>query len=120
MSDDLTRSHGGALAHGQLSSDKIISRALQALEAYRDDARRTQQQDASADRQRQSGLTFPLIGYKIISLPDKLIDIIKDEIERWLHRRGARCTLHANPTIGWPSTTTKSRRFPPAWASAGG
>jgi hypothetical protein len=94
MSDDLTRSHGGALAHGQLSSDKIISRALQAIEGYRDDARRTQQQDPSADRQRQSGLqrpglTFALGGYKIISLPDELIDIIKDEIERWLHRRGA-------------------------------
>jgi hypothetical protein len=92
MSDDLSRSHAGV--HGRLSSDKIITHALQAIESYRDEVRRTQQ-DASADPQRQplqrpGGLTVALGGYKIISLPDELIDIIKDEIERWLHRRGAR------------------------------
>ena len=43
MSDDLTRSHGGALVHGQLSSDKIISLALQAIEASREDIRRSEQ-----------------------------------------------------------------------------
>jgi hypothetical protein len=123
MSDDLTRSHGGALAHGQLSSDKIISLALQAIEAYRDDARRTQQQDPSADPKRQPGLQRPgltvaLGGYKIISLPDELIDIIKDEIERWVVP--PRGTPHADAAVGWPSTTTKSRRSPPAWSSASG
>jgi hypothetical protein len=96
MSDDLTRKQGGAPAHARLSSDDIITLALQAVEAWRDDVRRTEQ-DPSSDPQRQAGvqrpgLTVALGGYKIVSLPDKLIGKIKDEIERWLHRRRA-CSM---------------------------
>jgi hypothetical protein len=90
MSDDLTRhggGGGGGLAHSQLSADKIISLALQAIETSREDMRRTQQDPHAAPalgQQQRPGLTVALGGYKIISLPDELIDIIKDEIERWV------------------------------------
>jgi hypothetical protein len=84
MSDDLALS----LPKVQLSSEEIISIAREAIarEASRDIVRRNAQ-PLPADTQQtglaRPGVTLDLGHKKLVNLPDEIIDIIKDEIERY-------------------------------------
>jgi hypothetical protein len=84
MSDDIAP---GAFSHShsqsQLSPEDIISLAREAIEASRDEVRRSGEGVASTELQ-QPGVTVDLGHKNIVRLPEEVIDIIKDEIERFV------------------------------------
>jgi hypothetical protein len=80
MSVDLTAGPGGS---GQQPSDEeVIAIAREAIEASRDEIRRGRDGVLSTDLQ-QPGVTVDLGHRDIVRLPEEVIDIIKDEIERY-------------------------------------
>jgi hypothetical protein len=80
MSVDLTSTAGGGL---QLSDEDVISLARGAVDASREEIRRGRDGALSAELQ-QPGITVDLGHRNIVRLPDEVIDIIKDEIERYV------------------------------------
>jgi len=79
MSVDLNT---GPLGSGQTpTDDEVISMAQDAIEISRDEMRRGRDGVVSNDLQ-QPGVTVDLGHRNIARLPDEVIDIIKDEIER--------------------------------------
>jgi hypothetical protein len=79
MSVDLTV---GASGTGQQPSDEeVIAFAQDAIEASREESRRGRDGVLSTDLQ-QPGVTVDLGHRNIVRLPDEVIDIIKQEIER--------------------------------------
>lgn len=79
MSVDLTVGAGGT--GQQPSDDEVIAFARDAIEAYREESRRGRDGVLSTDLQ-QPGVTVDLGHRNIVRLPDEVIDIIKQEIER--------------------------------------
>jgi hypothetical protein len=84
MSDDLALS----LPKAHLSTEEIISIAREAIarEASRDIVRRNAQPiplDTQQGTLQRPGVTLDLGHKKLVNLPDEIIDIIKDEIERY-------------------------------------
>lgn len=77
MSVDL----GPSIAGVQLSDEEVIALAREAIEASREEIRRTRNEALTADLQ-QPGITVDLGHKNIARLPDEVVDIIKDEIER--------------------------------------
>jgi hypothetical protein len=73
------------LLQAQLSSDDILVLAREAIakEAKRDLIRRNADDLPQTGLQRP-GVTLDLGHQKIVQLPDEIIDIIKDEIERYV------------------------------------
>src|SRR5215469_2995075 len=79
MSVDLTL---GASGTGQQpSDDEVIDFAREAIEASREESRRGRDGVLSTELQ-QPGVTVDLGHRNIVRLPDEVIDIIKQEIER--------------------------------------
>lgn len=79
MSVDLTVGAGGT--GQQPSDDEVIAFARDAIEASREESRRGRDGVLSTDLQ-QPGVTVDLGHRNIVRLPDEVIDIIKQEIER--------------------------------------
>jgi len=79
MSVDLTVGASGT--DQQPSDDEVIAVAREAIEASREDIRRGRDGILSTDLQ-QPGVTVDLAHMNIVRLPDEVIDIIKQEIER--------------------------------------
>jgi hypothetical protein len=84
MSDDIAP---GAFSHSysqsQLSPEDIIFLAREAIESSRDEVRRSGEGAVSTELQ-QPGVTVDLGHKNITRLPEEVIDIIKDEIERFV------------------------------------
>lgn len=80
MSVDLTAGPGGS--GQQPTDDEVIDMAKEAIEVSRDELRRGRDAVLSTDLQ-QPGVTVDLGHRSIVRLPDEVIDIIKDEIERY-------------------------------------
>ena len=79
MSVDMT---SGSQGGGQILTDEdVIALARAAIEASRDEIRRGRDGVDAVDLQ-QPGVTVDLGHKNIIRLPDEVVDIIKDEIER--------------------------------------
>jgi hypothetical protein len=86
MSDELTL----LLPQAPFSSEDVVSVARQVIarEASRDLIRRNANPNSSDGPQtglQRPGVTVDLGHKKIVNLPDEVIDIIKDEIERYMH-----------------------------------
>jgi hypothetical protein len=79
MSVDLTIGSGGTAQ--QPSDDEVIAFAREAIEASREESRRGLDGVLSTELQ-QPGVTVDLCHRNIVRLPDEVIDIIKQEIER--------------------------------------
>lgn len=81
MSVDLTAGPGSS---GQPPTDEeVIDMAREAIELSRDEMRRGRDGVLSTDLQ-QPGATVDLGHRNIARLPDEVVDIIKDEIERYV------------------------------------
>ena len=92
MSVDLTV---GANGTGQQpSDDEVIDFAREAIEASREESRRGRDGVLSTDLQ-QPGVTVDLGHRNIVRLPDEVIDIIKQEIERCVNFLSPTITSHA-------------------------
>lgn len=84
MSDDIAPSaFSHSYSQSQLSPEDIISLAREAIETSRDEVRRSGEGTASTELQ-QPGVTVDLGHKNITRLPEEVIDIIKDEIERFV------------------------------------
>ena len=78
-----------ALPEAQLSSEDIVSLAREVIarEASRDVIRRNtnpKPSDVSQSGVQRPGVTVDFGHKRIVNLPDEVIDIIKDEIERYM------------------------------------
>jgi hypothetical protein len=78
MSDDLP-----VMPKGPISTADVISIARETIakEASKEKARRNAN-DAPIDPQQRPGVTLDLCHKRLAALPDEIIDIIKDEVER--------------------------------------
>ena len=94
MSVDLTVGFSGT--GQQPSDDEVIAFARDAIEASREESRRGRDGVLSTDLQ-QPGVTVDLGHRNIVRLPDEVIDIIKQEIER--------CVNFAPPPPTFPPTS---------------
>jgi hypothetical protein len=82
MSVDLTVGASGTVQ--QPSDEEVIAFARDAIEASREESRRGRDGVLSTDLQ-QPGVTVDLGHRNIVRLPDEVIDIIKQEIERYVN-----------------------------------
>jgi hypothetical protein len=87
MSDDIAA--GGLLStlqnQMQPSKEELIGIARRAIDNAHNEIRRTAESGLGADlQQQQPGVTVDLCHKKIVNLPEEVIDIIKDEIERFV------------------------------------
>ena len=110
MSDDIAP---GALLQirqrEQPSKDEIISLARKAIEMSR----------LGSDMQQPGvGVTVDLGHKQITNLPEEVIDIIKDEIERWVSAMTV--VAEVLTTVDWQFLTIRSRRFQQGWLVARG
>jgi hypothetical protein len=67
----------------QVSEEDVVSLARAAIEASRQESRRADDDSTSTELQ-QPGLTVDLTHKNIIRLQNEVVDIIKDEIERYV------------------------------------
>lgn len=62
--------------------EEIIALAKDAIEASREETRRSADNDGAAKDLQQPGATIDLGHKNILNFPDEVVEIIKDEIER--------------------------------------
>jgi hypothetical protein len=66
-----------------LSNNEVVGLAKEAIEVAREEALRTADNLGAPRELQQPGLTIDLGHKGILSLPDEVIEVIKDEIERY-------------------------------------
>jgi hypothetical protein len=71
----------------RMPDEEIVALAKDAIEASREETRRSADSDGAAKDLQQPGATIDLGHKSILSLPDEVVEIIKDEIERSEARR---------------------------------
>lgn len=79
----------------RMPDEEIVVLAKDAIDAFREETRRSADNDGAAkELQQQPGVTIDLGHKHITSLPDEVVEIIKDEIERYVVRRDRPHTGH--------------------------
>ena len=86
-----TSSNGSLSASGPLSAGQVLGLAREAMRAaHENEAKAAEASGVSSSL--KPGLTIDLSRKKIARLPDEIVDVIKDELERYT---GDVCPVHA-------------------------
>ena len=78
------RSNSSLSASAPVSSNQVLALAREAMRIAHENEAQTAQASGVSDNLKP-GLTIDLSRKRIESLPDEVVDIIKDELERYIH-----------------------------------
>lgn len=108
---------------GPLSSSQVLALAREAMRVAHENEAKAAQASGVGDNLKP-GLTVDLSRKRIEVLPEEIVDIIKDELERYAHippllplLAGSVLIWDSNPPIASPCRTTSCRRSPPDLSS---